>query len=81
MLIVAVLYEFVPDGFDRIKKEIMGAIENSRKEPGAQIYDWTIDVTSPNRATIFEMWSRCGATRPRSTRASPAPIWTRSWPR
>ena len=56
MLIVSVVFEFVPGGFDRIKESIMNAIENSRKEPGAQIYDWAIDVTAPNRATIFEVW-------------------------
>jgi quinol monooxygenase YgiN len=56
MLIVAVVFEFVPGGFDRIKETVIDAIENSRKEPGAQIYDWAIDVTAPNRATIFEVW-------------------------
>ena len=56
MLIVNVAFEFVPGGFDRIKGEIVDAIESSRKEPGAQIYDWAIDVTAPNRATIFEVW-------------------------
>ena len=53
MLIVAVVFEFVPGGFDRIKAEVLDAVENSRKEPGAQIYDWAIDVTAPNRAIIF----------------------------
>ena len=57
MLIVAVVFEFVPGGFDRIKEEVLGAIENSRKEEGAQIYDWAIDVTAPNRAIIFEVWN------------------------
>ena len=56
MLIVSVVFEFVPGGFERIKETIMYAIENSRKEPGAQIYDWAIDVTAPNRASIFEVW-------------------------
>ena len=56
VLIVAVVFEFVPGGFDRIKAEVLDAIENSRKEPGAQIYDWAIDVTAPNRAIIFEVW-------------------------
>ncbi|MCY4405577.1 MAG: putative quinol monooxygenase [Rhodospirillaceae bacterium] len=56
MLIVAVVFEFVPGGFDRIKAEVVDAVENSRKEPGAQIYDWAIDVTAPNRAIIFEVW-------------------------
>ena len=56
MLIVAVVFEFVPGGFDRIKETVTNAIENSRKEPGAQTYDWAIDVTAPNRATIFEVW-------------------------
>ena len=56
MLIVAVVFEFVPGGFDRIEGEILDAIENSRKEPGAQIYDWAIDVTAPDRAIIFEVW-------------------------
>ena len=56
MLIVAVVFEFVPGGFDRIKVEILDAIENSRKEEGAQINDWAIDVTAPNRAIIFEVW-------------------------
>ena len=56
MLIVAVVFEFLPGGFDRIKESVLAAIENSRKEPGAQIYDWAIDVTAPNRATIFEVW-------------------------
>ncbi len=31
MLIVAVVFDFVPGGFDRIKAEILDAIENSRK--------------------------------------------------
>ena len=56
MLIVAVVFEFVPGGFDRIKEAVVNAVENSRKEQGAQIYDWAIDVTAPNRATIFEVW-------------------------
>ena len=56
MLIVAVVFEFVPGGFDRIKETVTNAIENSRKEPGAHVYDWAIDVTAPNRATIFEVW-------------------------
>ena len=56
MLIVAVAFEFVPGGFDRIKAEVVGAIANSRKESGAQVYDWAIDVTAPNRAIIFEVW-------------------------
>jgi quinol monooxygenase YgiN len=56
MLIVSVVFEFVPGGFERIKSDVLNAIENSRKEPGAQIYDWAIDVTAPNRATIFEVW-------------------------
>ena len=56
MLIVAVVFEFVPGGFERIKDTVTEAIINSRKEPGAQIYDWAIDVTAPNRATIFEVW-------------------------
>ena len=56
MLVVAVVFEFTPGGFARIEKEIIEAVEGSRKEPGAQIYDWAIDVTSPNRAIIFEVW-------------------------
>jgi len=56
MLIVAVVFEFAPGGFERIKDEIMDAIENSRKEEGARIYDWAMDVTAPNRAIIFEVW-------------------------
>ena len=56
MLIVAVVFEFVPGGFDQIRAEILDAIDNSRKEEGAQIYDWALDVTAPNRATIFEVW-------------------------
>ena len=43
-------------GSTAIKAEVLDAIENSRKEPGAQIYDWAIDVTAPNRAIIFEVW-------------------------
>ena len=58
MLIVAVVFEFVPGGFERIKPEIIDAIENSRKEPGAHIYDWALDVMSPNRAIIFEVWDK-----------------------
>jgi len=56
MLIVAVVFDFVPGGFERIKEEILNAIENSRKEEGAQIYDWAVDVTAPDRAIIFEVW-------------------------
>ena len=56
MLIVSFVFEFVPGGFERIKSEIFKAIENSRKEEGAQIYDWALDVTEPNRAIIFEVW-------------------------
>ena len=56
MSIVAVVFEYVPGGFDCIKETVTTAIENSRKEPDAQIYDWVIDVTAPNRATIFEVW-------------------------
>ena len=56
MLIVAVAFEFVSGGFDRIKEEIMDAIENTRNEGGVQIYDWALDVTAPNRAIIFEVW-------------------------
>ena len=77
MLIVAVVFEFVPGGFDRIKAEVLDAVENSRKEPGAQIYDWAIDVTAPNRAIIFEVWDNQAAI---STRTSPIPTWTR-WSR
>ena len=56
MLIVAAEFEFVPGGFERIRETVTHAIENSRKEPGAQTYDWAIDVNAPNRATIFEVW-------------------------
>ena len=56
MVIVAVVFDFVPGGFDRIKAEILDAIENSRKEAGAQIYDWAFDVMAPDRAIIFEVW-------------------------
>ena len=56
MVIVAVVFDFVPGGFDRIKAEILDAIENSREEAGAQIYDWAFDVTAPDRAIIFEVW-------------------------
>ena len=56
MIIVAVVFEFVPGGFDPIKDEILDAVNNSRKEPGVQIYDWAIDITNENRATIFEVW-------------------------
>ena len=56
MIIVAVVFEFSPGGFDKIKEEILDAVNNSRKEPGAQIYDWAIDITNENRATIFEVW-------------------------
>ena len=56
MLIVAVAFEFVPGGFKRIREEIIDAIENTRKEDGVQIYDWAIDVTAPNRGTIFKQW-------------------------
>lgn len=56
MLIVAVVFEFVPGGFDRIKDVVLRAVEGSRKEAGARIYDWSIDITAPNRATIFEVW-------------------------
>lgn len=56
MLIVAVVFEFVPGAFDKIKETVETAIENSRKEEGAQIYDWAFDITAPNRATIFEVW-------------------------
>ena len=61
MLIVTVVFDFVPGGFDRIKEEILGAIENSRKEEGAQIYDWALDVTAPDRAIIFEVWDNQAA--------------------
>ena len=71
MLIVAVVFEFVPGGFDRIKAEVLDAIENSRKEPGAQIYDWAIDVTAPNRAIIFEVWDDQAALDAHFT----IPIW------
>ena len=74
MLIVAVVFEFVPGGFDRIKAEILDAIENSRKEPGAQIYDWAIDVTAPTGPSS----SKSGTIRPRWMRTSPIPIWIRS---
>tara|TARA_Y100001934_G_C12376741_1_gene789658 strand:- start:24 stop:365 length:342 start_codon:yes stop_codon:yes gene_type:complete len=57
MIIVAVVFEFVPGGFDQIKDEILDAVNNSRKEPGVQIYDWAIDITNENRATIFEVWN------------------------
>ena len=57
MLIVAVVFDFAPGGFERIKEEILDAIENSRKEEGAQIYDWALDVTAPDRAIIFEVWN------------------------
>lgn len=56
MLIVSVVFEFVPGGFDRVKSAVEAAVNNSRKEPGAQIYDWAIDIMAPNRATIFEVW-------------------------
>ena len=56
MLIVSVVFDFVPGGFERIKSEILEAVENSRKEEGAKIYDWALDVTEPNRAIIFEVW-------------------------
>ena len=56
MLIVAGVFEFVPGGFERIKESVTTAIENSRKEQGNQVYDWAIDLTAPNRATIFEVW-------------------------
>lgn len=56
MLIVSVVFEFVPGGFERVKAAVTDAVENSRKEAGAQTYDWAIDVTAPNRAIIFEVW-------------------------
>ena len=56
MLIVAVVFEFVPGGFERIKAVVELAVAGSRQEPGAKIYDWAIDITAPNRATIFEVW-------------------------
>lgn len=56
MLIVSVVFEFIPGGFERIKNTVEVAVKNSRKEPGAQIYDWAIDITAPNRAIIFEVW-------------------------
>lgn len=56
MIIVAVVFEFKPGGFDKISNEILDAVNNSRKEPGAQIYDWSLDITNNNRATIFEVW-------------------------
>jgi len=56
MLIVSAVFEFVPGGFERVKETITHAIENSRKEPGCQVYDWAIDVTASNKATIFEVW-------------------------
>ena len=56
MLIVSAVFEFVPGGLDRIKETVLTAIDNSRIEPGAQVYDWAIDVKAPNRATIFEVW-------------------------
>ncbi len=56
MLIVSVVFEFVPGGFERIRQTVETAVDNSRKEPGAQTYDWAIDITAPNRATIFEVW-------------------------
>ena len=56
MVIVSAVFEFVPGGFERIKDVVQHAVEQSRKEPGAQIYDWAIDVTAPDRAIIFEVW-------------------------
>jgi len=56
MVIVAAVFEFVPGGFDRIKDVVAHAVAQSRKEPGAQIYDWALDIAAPNRATIFEVW-------------------------
>ncbi|NNL86332.1 MAG: antibiotic biosynthesis monooxygenase [Myxococcales bacterium] len=56
MLIVSVAFEFVPGGFERIRNAVTDAVQNSREEAGAQIYDWAIDVTAPNRAIIFEVW-------------------------
>jgi quinol monooxygenase YgiN len=61
MVIVAAVFEFVPGGFDRIKDVVERAVEQSRKEPGAQIYDWAIDITAPNRATIIEVWENQAA--------------------
>ena len=60
MLIVSVVFEFVPGGFERIKSEIFKAIENSRKEEGAQIYDWALDVTEPNRAIYPSLYGYSG---------------------
>ncbi len=56
MLIVAVEFEFKSGTYDRIKGQVLKAIEHSRKEKGAQIYDWALDVTNSNRAIIFELW-------------------------
>ena len=56
MIIVAVEFEFVAGAYDKIKDHVLNVIENSRKEKGAQIYDWALDVTNPNRAIIFELW-------------------------
>lgn len=56
MLIVSANFEFVPGGFERVKDSIIEAVTHSRKEAGAQTYDWTLDVTNPNHATIFEIW-------------------------
>ena len=56
MIIVAVEFDFMPGAYDKIKYDNLNAIENSRKEKGAQIYDWALDVPTPNRAIIFELW-------------------------
>ena len=58
MVIVVVDFEFVPGSFERIKEEIKDAIENTKygTDEGPMIYDWAIDVTAPNRGTIFKHW-------------------------
>ena len=56
MIIVAVEFEFISGAYDKIKNDVLNAINHSRKEKGAQIYDWALDVTNPNRAIIFELW-------------------------
>lgn len=56
MLIVSAVFEFVPEGFDRIREVAEAAVAGSRQEPGNHAYNLALDATAPDRVTIFEVW-------------------------
>jgi len=56
MLIVTGVIEIAPEGVDAASKAALAMVEETRKEPGCLVYEFSRIIGSENRLRVYEEW-------------------------